>query len=151
WHAADVLSTGSATAKNCHCNEREHQCASLHVPTPPSFSMFPSRPLSPPSSPSRDRPSCELPHFRLRLLQPEAHVHLAVQRRRGGEVLLSLLPPVRPPVELAEAEMAVGDERTHAARLGHRQRAAVAILAPLGMPTIRIRGDRILQVQGIRL
>ena len=28
---------------------------------------------------------------RLRLLQPEAHVHLAVHRRRGGEVLLRLL------------------------------------------------------------
>jgi len=48
--------------------------------------------------------------FRLRLLQPEAHVHLAVHRRGGGEVLLRLLALARAPVELAEAEVAVGDE-----------------------------------------
>ena len=46
--------------------------------------------------------SGQLARLRLRLLQPEAHVHLAVHRRRGDEVLLSLLPPVRAPVELAE-------------------------------------------------
>src|SRR6266700_5067307 len=32
---------------------------------------------------------------RLRLFQPEAHVHLAVHRRRGGEVLLRLLTLAR--------------------------------------------------------
>src|SRR6202022_5102035 len=55
--------------------------------------------------------SGKLARLRLRLLQPEAHVHLAVHRRRGDEVLLSLLPPARAPVELAEAEVAVGDLR----------------------------------------
>ena len=55
-----------------------------------------------------------LPHLRLGLLQPEPHVHLAVHRRRGGEVLLGLLALARAPVELAEAEVAVGDEGAHA-------------------------------------
>src|SRR5215472_10565655 len=54
----------------------------------------------------------------LRLLQPKPHIHLAVQRRRGGQVPLRPLALARALVELAEAEMAVGDERAHAAILG---------------------------------
>src|SRR5437016_1113743 len=52
-------------------------------------------------------------HLRLRLLQPEPHVHLAVHRGCGGEVLLRLLALTRAPVELAEAGMTVGHERAH--------------------------------------
>src|SRR5262245_61805204 len=44
--------------------------------------------------------------FRLRLLQPVRHPHLAVHRRRGGEVFLRLLALARAPIELAEAEVA---------------------------------------------
>src|SRR5262249_3596283 len=51
---------------------------------------------------------------RLCLLQPVRHPHLAVHRRRGGEMLLRLLTLARAPVELAEAEVAVGDEGAHA-------------------------------------
>src|SRR5262249_33506166 len=47
---------------------------------------------------------------RLSLLQPVRHPHLAVHRRRGDEVLLRLPALARAPVELAEAEVAVGDE-----------------------------------------
>ena len=47
---------------------------------------------------------------RLRLLQPEAHVHLAVHRRRGRQVLLGLRWVAGSAVECAEAEVAVGDE-----------------------------------------
>src|SRR5262249_19390517 len=57
--------------------------------------------------------SCELSRLLLRLLQPVRHPHLAVHRRRGGEILLRLLARTRAPVELAEAEVAVGDERAH--------------------------------------
>src|SRR5262245_26880426 len=56
--------------------------------------------------------------FGLRLLQPVRHAHLAVNRRRGGEMLLRLLAIPRALVELAEAEVAVGDERAHAESLG---------------------------------
>jgi len=42
------------------------------------------------------------------LLQPVRHAHLAVHRRQGGEVLPGLLLLTRAPVELAEAEVAVG-------------------------------------------
>src|SRR5215467_4205273 len=50
----------------------------------------------------------------LRLLQPKAHVHLAEHRRSGSEVLLRLLVLTRAPVELAEAQVAVGEEWPHA-------------------------------------
>jgi hypothetical protein len=41
-----------------------------------------------------------------RLLQPELHAHLALHRRRGGEMLVRLLALARAPVELAEAQVA---------------------------------------------
>src|SRR5262249_2335644 len=50
----------------------------------------------------------------LRLLQPVRHPHLAVHRRRGGEMLLRVLTLARAPGELAEAEVAVGDEGAQA-------------------------------------
>ena len=43
---------------------------------------------------------------------------------------LGLRAVARSPVELAEAEVAVGDERAHATRLGEPQRFAVVNLAP---------------------
>jgi hypothetical protein len=46
-------------------------------------------------------------------LQPARHPHLAVHRRRGGEVLLRLLALARASVELAKAEVAVGGEQAH--------------------------------------
>jgi hypothetical protein len=46
-------------------------------------------------------------------------------------VLLRLLALSRAPVELAEAEVAVGDERAHAARLGEGQRLAVVAFGVL--------------------
>src|SRR4029434_4496253 len=69
---------------------------------------------------------------RLCLLQPVRHPHLAVHRRCGGEVLLRLLALARAPVELAEAEVTVGDERAHAPRLGERPRLAVVAFSVLG-------------------
>ena len=48
-------------------------------------------------------------------------------------MLLSLLRLARAAVELAEPELAVGDEGAHAARLGERQPLAVVGLAALGV------------------
>src|SRR5262249_15827909 len=75
-------------------------------------------------APNRVAPTASagvLLHPRLRLLLPVRHPHLAVHRRRGGEMRLRLLALARAPVELAEAEVAVGDEGAHAARLGKSQ------------------------------
>src|SRR5258705_6108094 len=69
--------------------------------------------------------SRQRPHFRLRLLQPVRHVHLAVHRRRSGEMLARVIPLVCSPVELAEAEVAVGDERPHADLIGERDGVTV--------------------------
>jgi len=55
----------------------------------------------------------KLTQLRFCLLQPIRDAHFAVHRRRDGEVLLSRLAMSRPPVELAEAEVAVGYERAH--------------------------------------
>src|SRR5260370_41296599 len=54
----------------------------------------------------------------LRLLQPEPHTHLAVHGGRRRGVFLRLLARARASAELAEAEVAVGDERAHAERVG---------------------------------
>ncbi len=47
-------------------------------------------------------------------------------------MLLRLLALARAPVELAEAEVAVGDERAHAAGLGEGQRLLVVVLDAAG-------------------
>src|SRR5262245_33352588 len=75
------------------------------------------------------RTSCQLACLRFRLLEPERHVHVPVHHGRGDEVFAGLLALARASVELAEAEVAVGDERPHAARLGERQRLAVMSVA----------------------
>jgi hypothetical protein len=80
---------------------------------------------------------CQLwPRLRLRLLQPEAHVHLAVQRRRGGEVLARLLTLARTVGEPAGAEVAMGDEGPHPEFLGQCERLAVVGLAALGVEPV---------------
>jgi hypothetical protein len=61
-----------------------------------------------------------------RLLQPKPHVHLAVQRRRDGEVFVRLLALAGAPVP---------------ARLGKRQRLAVVGLAALGIESVGMGRD----------
>src|SRR5881296_3628103 len=72
------------------------------------------------------------PSFALAMLQPVRHPHLAVHRRRDGEVLLRLLALVRVPVELAEAEVAVGHEGAHTELIGECQGLTVVIESVLG-------------------
>src|SRR5262245_37985947 len=81
------------------------------------------------------------------LLQPEPHVHLAVHRRRGREVLARLVALARAPVELAEAGVTVSDEGPHAAGSGEGQRLAVVALAALGIEPVGMGGDVAEQVQ----
>src|SRR5712692_1869001 len=69
----------------------------------------------------------ELLDLPLRLLQPETHVHLAAHRRRGGEVLVRLLPVARAPEELTEAEVAAGDKRPHAQLVGEGEGLAESV------------------------
>src|SRR5215471_3527670 len=61
----------------------------------------------------------------LRLLQPVRHSHLAIHRRRDGEMFLRLLALARAPGELAEIKVAVGDEWTPAELGGERHRLTV--------------------------
>ena len=89
----------------------------------------------------------ELTHRSVHLLQPELHIHLAVHRGRGCEVLAGLVALARKLQELPEAEVTVGDERAHAPRLGERQRLAVLGLATLGIASIRMGHDVAAQVQ----
>jgi hypothetical protein len=62
---------------------------------------------------------------------------------------MSLLALARSPVELAEAEVAMGDERSHAARLGQRQRLEVMGLAALGVEPVGMGRDVAEQVQSM--
>jgi hypothetical protein len=58
---------------------------------------------------------------RLRLGEPEGHVHGAVQRDGSGQLSLGLLPLASRGVQGAEAAVAVGLERAHAQLLGQGQ------------------------------
>ena len=78
---------------------------------------------------------------RPRLLQPEPHLHLAEHRRRGGEVLLGLLSLAGAPGELAEAEVAVGDEGAHPETDGERERLTVMALGRLRVEGLAARGN----------
>jgi len=91
--------------------------------------------------------SCQLAHLRFRLLQPESHVHPAVHRGRRAEMLLRLLSVACAPVELGEAEVTVGDEGTHAPRLGEGQRLVIVGLAALGIEPVGMGRDVAEQVQ----
>src|SRR5262249_46475643 len=79
--------------------------------------------------------------------EPERHVHLAVHGRRDGEVLARLLALARARAQLPEAEVAVGDERAQAARLGEGQRLAVVGLAALGIEPVGMGRDVTEQVE----
>src|SRR6516162_175205 len=87
--------------------------------------------------------------FRLRLLQPEAHVHLAVHRRRRREMLLCLRLLPGAPVELPEAEVAVGLERAHTHLLGRRERLTIVGLGTLGLGRIAIHHDLAKKSEGL--
>ena len=62
-------------------------------------------------------------------------------------MVAGLLALARAPGELAEAEVAVGDEGAHAARLGERQRLAVVGLTALGIEPVGMGRDVAEQVQ----
>src|SRR5215472_8102911 len=87
----------------------------LHVVRVPSRKALPNDVKVVLSSHCQPPPkSCEVMQFRSRLLQPKAHIHLAVHRSGDVEVLLCLVALTGLPMEPAEAEVAVGDGRPHA-------------------------------------
>src|SRR6266542_4764286 len=71
--------------------------------------------------PTRPRLSRQPPHRRLRLVHPEAHVHLTIHGRGGRQMLSGLLSPVGLSVELAQVKMAVGGKRAHVELVGQSQ------------------------------
>ncbi len=58
------------------------------------------------------------PLLGLRLLEPEAHIHVVIHCDPGRKVLLGLGPIAATPVELAEPDVAARDERAHTQLLG---------------------------------
>jgi hypothetical protein len=77
----------------------------------------------------------------LSLGEPEAHVHVAVHRGRGGVMVFCILGFAGAAMDLAETEMAVGDQRAHAVALRQCQRVAVVADAALVVETIGIGRD----------
>jgi hypothetical protein len=67
----------------------------------------------------------ELGQFSLSLLEPKTHSHLAIHGCRRGKIPAGVLRTVNAAVELAQTEVAMGDERTHAVPLGDCQRVLV--------------------------
>ncbi len=82
------------------------------------------------------------------LREPEVHAHRAVHRRRGREVLGSLFALARPPVQLAQAEVAVGDERTHAKCFCQRHRLTKSWFRFLEIRAILAQGDLSEETEG---
>jgi hypothetical protein len=79
------------------------------------------------------------PLHRLRLGEVEAHFHLSVHRSRGPQMLLGLRAVPSSSIELAEAEVAVGDEGAHAEAGRPRQ---CLLVGSLGLPDARRVGPR---------
>src|SRR5215471_1076089 len=82
-------------------------------------------------------------------LQPEGHVHLAVHRRRGGEVLAGVVPLAPALVENTETPVTVSDKGTHAPRFGEGQRLTVVGLGGVGVTALRMGRDVTEQVPGV--
>src|SRR5882724_5732947 len=77
----------------------------------------------------------------LRLLQPESHVHLAVHRRSGRKVFAGFLMGAHTSIELAEAEVAVGNHRAHVNFLGDGHGLPVRGFGLVGMRWVAMRSD----------
>src|SRR5713101_4356591 len=103
------------------------------------------------SSSAAHRVSRQLPQLRLRLVRPEAHVHLAVHRRGRRQMLSSLVPLAGLPQELAEVKVAVGDERTHAELACQHQGLAVVAFRRLDSRRIASGDDFTEQAETPRL
>jgi hypothetical protein len=82
------------------------------------------------------------------LLQPENHARFAIHRHRDSEVGLSLTGMAHAVMHFAETEVAVGNKRAHAARLGERQRVAVVAFSVLGAGC---GGDVTVETEGMAL
>ena len=81
-----------------------------------------------------ENPLGRIPQFRsirLDLLQKELHVHRAVHIRGRCKVLLRQIAPICAPIQLGEAQVAVGDERAHSEFLGKRERVPVVAVSML--------------------
>src|SRR2546422_4971785 len=119
--ASDALPATSAVDTSANSTARTISLDMLHLPV-----------VGEPNLSHARRPAVgqviRVPASRPPLLQPEPHVHLAVHRRGGGEVLASLLQHSRAAVELPEAEVAVADEGTHSQLYGQHQPFAIASL-----------------------
>src|SRR5713226_6413022 len=86
--------------------------------------------------------------LRLRLLQPVPHVHLAVHRRRGEQLLPDLLGFARAPIEFAEAVVTMGNERAHTELRGECQGLLVVVFGFLRFGGVAARSDLAQKEQG---
>jgi hypothetical protein len=95
--------------------------------------------------------STSFPEGQLRLLQPEHHVHLAVHRLGGRQVLLRPRIGSGSPIERAEAKVAMGRQWAHAEILCQGPGFAVAGLGLLHVGCSAVEGDLAEKVEDIGL
>ena len=88
---------------------------------------------------------------RLRLGQPERHLHGTVQLDGGGQLSMGLLLLSRLGVQGAETQVTVGLERAHAEFLRQGKGLAVAGVGLFDFRGITMRGNVAEEAQGIRL
>ena len=72
---------------------------------------------------------------------PKAHVHFAIYSHRVHEILSGVLRLTAAAIELAQPEMAMGDEWTHPVQLGERQRCSVMGRAGFGIEQVLMGRD----------
>src|SRR5215470_139953 len=87
-------------------------------------------------------------HLRFRMVKPEAHLHLAVHRRRRRQMLSGLLVPAGRSKELAQVEMDVGDEGAHLELGSQGQGLPVVAFRRLDVRWVSAEGDFAEQVEG---
>ena len=88
---------------------------------------------------------------RLRLGQPEGHVHRAVQLDGGGQLGAGLAAVSDRGIQLPEAEVAVGHERPHAELLGQGEGLAVVGFRLRALRGLAPRRDLAKEAQCLRL
>jgi len=83
----------------------------------------------------------EAAHLSLCLLKPEPHVHCAVHRHSAREVFSGFVTLAHALIQPTEAEVAMGDERTHPKLVGEGPCLSVEGLSFFGIRRIAMRSD----------
>ena len=93
----------------------------------------------------------QLLQLRLRPLQPQSHFHLTHHRRRSSEMLFGLLSASCPPVQFAQTNVAMSDERAHAEFFSEGHSSTIMLLGFLNLRCNSLRANLAQKPERLRL